>query len=67
MSTSTLPIPTTDDMLKEARRELAMRERVYPRWVSAGTMSQKAADWQTHCQRAIVKVLEEQATRERLI
>lgn len=67
MSTSTLPVPTTDDMLKEAKRELRMRERVYPRYVSTNKIGQKEADWQLHCQRAIVKVLEEQATRERLI
>lgn len=30
--------------IAEVRRELAMRRRVYPRWVSAGRMAQDEAD-----------------------
>lgn len=37
---------TTEDMLREVRRELQMRRRNYPRWVAAGSMKQEAADRQ---------------------
>ena len=35
-----------DDQLAELDRELAMRRRLYPQWVSRGTLSQAAADRQ---------------------
>ncbi len=36
--------PTIDQMLVCATRELAMRRRVYPRWVASGRIKQEAAD-----------------------
>lgn len=36
-----------------ARRELTMRERVYPRWVQSGRMSQAKADREIQIMRAI--------------
>lgn len=33
-----------DAVLKELRRELAMRHQLYPGWVSQGKLSQKTAD-----------------------
>lgn len=47
-----------DDQLAEAKRELALRENVYPKWVADNRM--KAADAQrfTDRQRAIVATLE---------
>lgn len=35
---------TLDDQIKCVRRELAMRQRVYPRWVEQSKMKQDAAD-----------------------
>lgn len=35
---------TTDELIASAERELAMRKRVYPRWVAAGKMSRVAAE-----------------------
>jgi hypothetical protein len=46
------------DQIKCARRELAMRERVYPRWVQDGRMKQDAADREMAAMAAIVKTLE---------
>ena len=42
------------------RREISMRKRVYPRWVSTGRMSQQKADEE------IVAMTEVLATLERL-
>lgn len=36
--------PTRAEILIELRREMKMRERVYPRWVAEGKMDQAAAD-----------------------
>lgn len=33
-----------EDQIKEVARELAMRRRVYPRWVNDGRMTQAEAD-----------------------
>lgn len=41
------------DMLAEVTRELAQRERVYPRLVEAGKLSQADADRQMLCMRAV--------------
>lgn len=35
---------TAADKLAAVRREIAMRRRVYPRWVEAGRMTQAKAD-----------------------
>lgn len=35
-----------DKQLDECDRELAMRRRMYPQWVSKGTMRQDQADYQ---------------------
>jgi hypothetical protein len=42
------------DMLACARRELAMRERVYPRWVATNKMTKAAAERELRVMRAIV-------------
>ena len=55
---------TAKELLKCAQRELAMRERVYPRRVAEGKMSQQSADHETDCMAEIVKLLEEKAKAE---
>lgn len=40
-----------------AERELAMRLRVYPRWVAAKKMTQQKADHEIEAMRAIVATL----------
>jgi hypothetical protein len=49
---------TLADMLGCAKRELAMRENVYPRWVAAGKMTQQKADLELRYMRAIVSYLD---------
>ena len=38
--------PTFEDMLAEIDRELAMRERVYPKWCASGKMKRETAERQ---------------------
>lgn len=49
------------------RREIGMRERVYPRWVDAGKMKQDAATRELTVMRAVLMTLEDIEKRNRLI
>lgn len=55
---------TADELLKCAQRELAMRERVYPRQVEQGKMAPQTADHETECMAQIVELLREKAKAE---
>lgn len=50
--------PTLADMIACAKREVAMRERVYPRRVADGKMKPAAADRELETMRAILAKLE---------
>jgi hypothetical protein len=52
---------TNHDKYECARRELAMRQRVYPKWVESGRMSQATADHEIACMKAIVEDYKEKA------
>ncbi len=52
-----IPLAT---LLTEAKRELAMRERVYPRWIERGTLSQTTAMNRLDLQAGIVEALQRQ-------
>jgi hypothetical protein len=56
-----------DDQMKAVRREIAMREHVYPRRVGAGQMTQQQADRETEAMRAVLATLEGVAAKERLL
>lgn len=47
------PVPLSD-MIACVEREIAMRERVYPRWVESGRMTQDKADWELRVMRAVL-------------
>lgn len=49
---------TTADQLKEAKRELALRKSVYPKWIFANKISREQADWQIAIMETIVNTLE---------
>jgi hypothetical protein len=51
-----LPV-SIDAMVKEVQREIRQRERVYPRFVGAGKMTQVAADRQIEVMQAIGGIL----------
>jgi hypothetical protein len=48
-----LPEITLDMQIACIRRELAMRQRVYPKWVSAGRMKQAEADKELAAMQAV--------------
>lgn len=50
-----------------AKRELAMRKKVYPRWVEQGRMTQQKADREIACMSAIVEDYRKICEGERLI
>lgn len=59
-----LPI-TLEDQILCVEREIAMRERVYPKWVESGKMSQKTADYEIATMRAITETLRVAIVRAR--
>lgn len=48
-----------DNMASEVRRELAFRDRIYPRWVSQGKIRADTAAMQIDRMAAILEALEE--------
>jgi hypothetical protein len=52
---------TIDRQIACVRREVSMRRKVYPRWVSVGKMTQEEADRQLQTMEAV------QATLEKLL
>lgn len=56
--TDLLPISAAD-MVQELEREIALRLRVYPRWVEQKKMTQAKADRQIAMMRAAVERLKE--------
>lgn len=49
---------TLPDQLSAARRELALRRRVYPNWIRANRMSTEKAKHEIEAMEAIVQTLE---------
>lgn len=45
---------TRDDKIAALRREMALRERVYPKWIASGRMKQSKADHELAVMRAIL-------------
>jgi hypothetical protein len=54
------------EQLREIRREIAVRERVFPRWVENGKISQKDADRKLAIMRAVADTLAPLARGEEL-
>lgn len=46
--------PDIEDMIAEVKRELAMRQRVYPARVRDRKMNQRHADWQIDVMQAVL-------------
>lgn len=46
-----------EDLIKEAERELKMRESVYPRWVQYGKIKEETAQKRIELQKEIVNKL----------
>lgn len=56
-----------EEQLVEAKRELAQRLAVYPRWIDDGRISAKLADRRVRLMEAIIGTLEREAERSRLL
>ena len=60
-------VPTTQDKLKCAERELRLRKRVYDNRIETGRMSLRKAQREMDCMRAIVADYRALAEKERLL
>jgi hypothetical protein len=58
-------VPLSDQIACE-KREIAMRERAYPRWVSGGRMTQQKANRELAAMRAVAETLGKLQTEGRL-
>lgn len=58
MDTTTAAEISVTDQLAEAKRELALRRRVYPRWIAQETLPEHVARQQLAAMAAIVTTLE---------
>ena len=54
---SALPVSLADQM-DCVRREIALRERAYPRWIAAGKMTQAKAGREIELMRRVLATLE---------
>jgi hypothetical protein len=55
------------EQLASVEREIAMRKRVYPRWVEAGKMTKSKADAEIRIMEAVAETLRGLELREKLI
>ncbi len=49
--------PTLEDQISAVTREIALRERVYPKWTEMGRMTKQKADHETACMKAVLGTL----------
>jgi len=50
---------THKEQIDELKRELKMRESVYPKWVEAGKMTDRISRHRLNCLRAVIEDFEE--------
>ncbi len=55
---------TIDEQINEVKREIAMRNKVYPRWIEAGSMKKSKADFQILVMEAVLISLQEIAKQK---
>lgn len=60
LSNNLPPVPLKDQIAC-VEREIAMRRRVYPRWVESGKLKQGEADEEIRRMEAVLETLREQA------
>ena len=48
---------TLQEQISCVRRELALRKRVYPRWIESGRMKPETADHEINCMQAVHETL----------
>lgn len=52
------PVSLTDQ-IRSVEREIAMREKCYPGWVSSGRLKAATAEHELTCMRAVLRTLRE--------
>ncbi len=55
---------TIDEQIAEVKREIAMREKVYPKWIELGSLPKQKADFQILVMEAVLILLEEIAKQK---
>jgi hypothetical protein len=58
---------TLEQQIASVKREIAMRERVYPRWVESGRLVQVRADHEIAAMKAVLETLQAAAAKETLL
>jgi len=58
---------TTQDKLDEARRELAIRQAIYPNWIDRGKISKETAAKRIAILQEIANDYAKEAAKERLL
>lgn len=61
---ATIPL---DEQIACVKREIAMRERVYPKWVASKRMTQAKADSELAAMRAVLRTVEGVARADLLL
>lgn len=60
-------IVSLSDQLQSVRREVAMRKRVYPRWIASGKMTPELAAREIAAMQAVEHTIAELAKGEELV
>lgn len=61
------PLVPIDHQMASVERELGYRRRLYPKWVANGKITQKEADHELACMKAVLDTLQEVWANRRLI
>lgn len=54
---------TIDEQINEVKREIAMRQKVYPKWVESGSLPKPKADFQILAMEAVLVSLQDLAKK----
>ncbi len=54
---------TIDEQINEVKREIAMRNKVYPKWIESGSLPKTKADFQILAMEAVLISLQELAKK----
>ncbi len=54
---------TIDEQIAEVKREIAMRNKVYPKWIEAGSLAKAKADFQILAMEAVLISLQDLAKK----
>lgn len=55
---------TIDEQIAEVKREIAMRNKVYPKWIESGSLTKPKADFQILVMETVLISLQEMARQK---